>query len=264
MLGISSLTDRLGSEHGFSLVEMLVAMSIGVVLTTATFALLQLATEQTQRATDYVSASQLGRTAMNHIVDELESACLNENATPVQSESNAEQLLFVTAFSRRAEIQPSEVKEHDIYFKPAAAGSERGALYEEAAAATEKTESGGWKFPAKLPEPGVQIDAHVVLPPKNTKTGAHEIFKYYKYGEKTVESSESGPTPFEWVELASGSKLGENAAHVAAVTVSFRSLPADNSEKKGRDVDLSSQVAFAFSAGFTEPKITSSGACQNS
>jgi len=57
-------------------------------------------------------------------------------------------------------------------------------------------------------------------------------------------------------------QLEAKAKEVAAVQITFRSLPTDNSEKPGRDLDLTSRVTFAFSATFAEPTITESGPCK--
>jgi len=255
MLAVPPPLHDLSSEHGFSLLELLVAMVAGMVLTFATFSLLELATNQTSRATDYVQASQLGRTAMNHIVDQLNSTCVAENSAPVLGTSTSEALFFVTAFSKKTEIQPSEVQEHEIYWKKTS--GEIGSLYDEKWIAESKKNATEWTFKTKAAST-VLIDPDIVRY-TNPKTGAREIFQYFKY-EKEVKSGEI--SSLQEIQLKSP-ELGSEASHVAAVTVNFRSLPADKNEKLGRYVDLSSQVTFAFSAGFTEPTVVSTGACQN-
>lgn len=262
MLGAHPTAADPRSEHGFTLIELLVSMLAGIVLTFATFALLEVVTAQTSRATDYVEASQLGRTTMNHIVDELNSACLAENLAPIGPKSTTEALYFITAFSRKTEIKPSEVQEHWIHWKESKNGV--GRLYDATAVAESESKSvaNTWVFKA-LPEPGVLLDAHIARY-KNPSTGALELFRYWKYPEhkELSKSSEGAVTALEPIQLKAGEQLGTEAK-VAAVTVSFRSLPTNNSEALGRDEDLSSQVTFAFSAGFTEPDVTSSGACEN-
>jgi prepilin-type N-terminal cleavage/methylation domain-containing protein len=253
-------TQAIRSDDGFTLIELLVAMIAGLVVTTAAFGLLQIATEQTSRATDYVQASQLGRTAMSHVVDELNSACLAENATPVGEESGREELYFVTAFSGKTEIQPSEVQEHRIYWKEAK-GAEPGGLYDAEAPAESKKGENEWVFKT-LPKPGVLIDADAVHA-KNAKGENEPFFKYEKYKEVN-ENGETGLIALKEIELKGTAKLGSTAAkEVASVIITFRSLPVDKNEKVGRYLELSNQVTFAFSAGFTEPQVTNTGACQN-
>ncbi len=261
MLGRGPSLPRLSSEHGFTLIEMMVAMVSGVVLATASWALLQLATEQAARASDFVQASQIGRTAMTHVVDEVSSGCLTENAAPVQEGSTSEKLIFVAAYSKRAEVQPNEVQEHKIYWKEAKAGGTPG-LYDEKRVASKRLNETEWEFSEKYSEPGVLIDTNVAR--EKNKKGEYEIFRYSKYGKEASSSSTNGLSALEAIELKEHQELSKGeASHIASMEIKFRSLPADNSEKRGRDVSLNSQVTFAFSAGFTEPTDTSTGACQN-
>ena len=258
MLSIPFTAPNLGSEEGFTLIEMMVALVTGLVVTAAAFLLLQVTSEQTSRARDYVQASQLGRSAMTSIIDDLNSACVSENTVPVSSKSTTESIVFVTAFSKKTEVQPSEVQQHTIYWEKTA--GETGTIYDTKALGESKNEAGEWVFKAAAKP--VAIDANTQRV-KNAKSGEKEIFRYYKYAEKTSEGGEEGLSALTPIALKSGQKLEAEAKNVAAVTVSFRSLPSDNSEKIGRDVDLSDQATFAFSAGFTEPTVTNTGACQN-
>ncbi len=258
MLGRGPSTPRLNSEQGFTLIEMMVAMVSGVVLATASWGLLQLATEQASRASDFVQASQIGRTAMTHLVDEVSSGCVTENAAPVQEGSTSEKLIFVAAYSKRSEVQPNEVQEHKIYWKTGA----KPGLYDEKRIASKRLNETEWEFSEKYSEPGVLIDTNVAR--EKNKSGEYEIFKYFDYGKNVTSSSEGGLSALEPITLKEHQELSKGeASHIASMEIKFRSLPADNSEKRGRDVSLNSEVTFAFSAGFTEPTDTSTGACQN-
>jgi Prokaryotic N-terminal methylation motif len=250
----------LNAEHGFTLMEAMVAMVTGLVLTTASFLLLQLVTEQSSRATDFVQASQLGRTAMTHVVDELSSACVVENATPIQEGSTSERLIFVAAYSEKAEVKPSEVQEHEIYWKEGSSGGHPEGLYDAKRLAS-KQNGTEWEWAGEFSKPGVLIDADLA---REKPEGKPELFRYFEFG-KTVSSpsATTGLSALKPISLSEHQELLSKAASVASVEVKFRSLPADKSEKVGRDVALSNQVTFAFSAGFTEPTVTSSGACQN-
>jgi prepilin-type N-terminal cleavage/methylation domain-containing protein len=259
MLNVARSIHALRSEHGFTLIELLVAMVTGLVVTTAAFALLYVAGEQSSRATDFVQASQTGRTAMAHIVDELNSACVGEKAAPILEGSTREKLIFVTGFSEKTLVEPSEVQKHVIYWKQSK--GEVGKLYDEEAIATKETSAGSlkWEF-AKLAEPGYLIDADVIRP-KNAK-GEFELFTYDEFAKEVAKESSttplSGLTPVVFEKELSSAE----AKDVASVAIQFRSLPVDESTKVGRDFETTSQVSFAFSAPLTEPSITTKGGCQ--
>jgi prepilin-type N-terminal cleavage/methylation domain-containing protein len=69
-------------ESGFTLVELLVAMSIGTVVLLATFMLLDAATPLAKRTADRVDANQRGRLALEIMAGELRSQVCLPNATP--------------------------------------------------------------------------------------------------------------------------------------------------------------------------------------
>ena len=94
--------------------EVLVAMVIGIVVTGALFAILEVSLHQTSRITDRVQATQLGRTAMTKMVDELHSACLAREFAPVRANSGPKELRFATGFSEKTLVEPSEAYEHRI------------------------------------------------------------------------------------------------------------------------------------------------------
>ena len=85
--------------------ELVVAMAAGIVVTGALFAILDVSLHQSARITDKVQADQLGRTAMTAMTDELHSACIAPEVTPVQAESSGTELRFVTAYGKEAVLE---------------------------------------------------------------------------------------------------------------------------------------------------------------
>src|SRR6202042_149590 len=104
MLTLQTLRTVARDTHGFTLIETLVAMISGVVVTGAMFMVFIVALHQTSRLTDSAQATQLGRTAMTHVIDELRSACISHGYTPVQEKSTASELIFRNAYSEEAVI----------------------------------------------------------------------------------------------------------------------------------------------------------------
>jgi prepilin-type N-terminal cleavage/methylation domain-containing protein len=247
----SSLHRRLRSEHGFTLMETLVAMVAGLLVAFAATMLMRVSLEQTERATDYVQASQLGRTAMNRIVDELNSACLSAGFTPVEAASTSEKLVFYDAFSKEAEIPNGQVQFHQIEWRSATS-----TLYDDKAIKNGENSSG---YTHTEPEEDFLIGKHIV---KSVNSGKEEpIFRYYEYNTEAKGSSEASVAPFTEIKLGSKALTAAEAEKVAAVQISFRALPNNGKESAGRNVDLRSQVTFAFSAPIAEPTITD-GPCQ--
>jgi prepilin-type N-terminal cleavage/methylation domain-containing protein len=83
------------SESGFTLVELLVAISIGTVVIFAVSAIMIVSLHQTQRTFTGVDATRQARTALATIENELHSACVNGDA-PVQASSDGNTLNFLS------------------------------------------------------------------------------------------------------------------------------------------------------------------------
>jgi prepilin-type N-terminal cleavage/methylation domain-containing protein len=245
---ISPLHRRLRGEHGFTLMETLVAMVAGLLVAFAATMLLRVSREQTERATSYVEASQLGRTTMTRIVDELDSACLEAGFGPVQQQSGPEKLIFVNAFSKEAEIPYSQIQKHELTWNKVTE-----TLTDEKGVASSKS---GGKYSFTMSGHPVVIGTHI------KQNGSEPLFQYYKYNTVVTNSTESAVTPLKAIELKGTETISElQAPEVAAVQVSFRASPNDGKEFVDSSDPLRSQVIFAFSAPIAEPTITD-GPCQ--
>jgi type II secretory pathway pseudopilin PulG len=261
---ISRLADagrNVRDARGFTLIETLVAMITGIVVTGALFAILEVSLHQTARAGDVVQASQSGRNAMTHIVDELHSACMFSEFTPVQANSTPSQLVFRNTYSELA--VPKSASEHKIVWLKEGGSEKAGSL-------TDYTyPSNGGTWPAftysstASPSSGTIVAEHL-SEAKNAKSEGIPIFQYYKYAT-AAGSVESGVpvgtlTP---IALAAGKELGgTTASEVASVLVSFRAGAVSPQYKaRGSIADFSSQFTFAFSAPNPETKIED-GPCQ--
>lgn len=71
-------------EHGMTLIELIIGLSIGLVVTIASFAVLGRATTASHEIADRQEAVQRGRLAMEMITRQLRSqVCLGQNAEPI-------------------------------------------------------------------------------------------------------------------------------------------------------------------------------------
>lgn len=266
MLVPGALTS-IRSERGFTLIEVLVAMVTGVIVTGALFAILEVSMRQSTRVSDVAQATQLGRTAMNHIVDELHSACISEKFAPVQESSGEAKagepkLVFITGYSEAAEVPSvgtttNGVREDEIIWSESAQ-----TLTDKTYLATAEPKSGVFTFSATpSPKNGVRLAEHVKQTEvvEGGKTKKLPIFQYYEYGSTATSSATTGLSTLEPLHnekgelLKSGEKLGAGpAAEVASVLVNFTIAPVDNVATLGRAAELSSQNTFTFSAPNSE------------
>ena len=99
---------RAGDERGFTLVELLVSLSAGVVLMLALFAVFDIAVVQSARSIDRVESSQRGRTAMEQLIQELHSSCVAASVAPVLSTSDSTTLKFVSQFGSAPVLTPNQ------------------------------------------------------------------------------------------------------------------------------------------------------------
>jgi prepilin-type N-terminal cleavage/methylation domain-containing protein len=93
------MRPRRHSEQGFTLIELLVGMSIGTIVMLAAFGLVDSGSAASKRVTDRVEATQIGRGAMEEVMQDLRSAvCVWQGGTtylkPFADVSNANQVTF--------------------------------------------------------------------------------------------------------------------------------------------------------------------------
>jgi hypothetical protein len=221
------------SEQGFTLMETLVAMVTGVIVTGALLAILEFSLREQTSITDRAQADQIGRTAMSNIVDELHSACTG--ATPIQgpssepksplAKSNGVNLWFTSAYGVLHNGEPliEKVLLHDINWTAAAesssTGEQVGTLTDYRFESVSGSASTGWTFkPLSTTEAtSTRTVATNVIKPKS---GA--IFQYYKY-----ETNSASSTYGQFIELGSSElPLSEaTAKNIAKVTISFTQAP---------------------------------------
>lgn len=248
---------RASEEHGVSLIELLVAMSMGLVIALALFAILDFSTRQTARITDAVQANQLGRVAMTKIVNELHSACIAPSFTPVQEKSGENELWFINAYSSKAVISEAkpEAYEHHIVWNKAT-----GTLVDYSF----PSNGGSWpKFTfASTESPvGGTLLASGVEQSKSESTGkALPIFQYYSYTTTSSSGTEAGLNTLSTEPLTltgSPKALWTNAPTAASVLIRFTTGPTESTKSLGVQgehtrVALSDQVTFTFSAPKSE------------
>ena len=71
-------------DDGFTIVELMVALAMGIVVMFAVLGLVEATTRDSARIAARIEANQLARPVLQHMTDELHSTCLGPNVTPIQ------------------------------------------------------------------------------------------------------------------------------------------------------------------------------------
>jgi len=246
VLGRAKLRARFRSEQGFTLIEALVAVLTGIVIVLVLFTILEVSVRQSAKLADRAEATQFARVAMNHIVDELHSACVSQGLAPVRKESGENKLILVNGYSSNAEISSTGTatagaRKDEIVYSPGAQTLTDYTYY-----ATGVT-NGEYTFAATAsPSTGVRIGEHITAMQQGAETVP--IFKYYAYAT-TPSKLGSGPSSDlnETTLAASGKTLEAAAAEtVGAVAVSFEAGPFDNKGVNGVRAPQTSLVTLGF------------------
>jgi type II secretory pathway pseudopilin PulG len=264
---LSSVRTRFSSAisaaDGFTLMEMLVAILTGVIVTGALLAILQFSLRQNKRISDDVQTDRIGRTAMNAITEELRSSCTGFGATAIQAPSttptsplaasNGSNLWFLSAYGNSTSGQAviSKLVQHDINWTETSknSGGERlGTLTDYSFVGS--GESPSWTFPVlATTNATAEVLAKNVIPP----SGGTTPFRYYKY-DTTATSSTYG----QLVELGSTELplTATTAKTIAKVSVGFTQATENGDSRTGHTTSFSGSVVFRFSP----PESASEGA----
>ncbi len=238
----ASNTKRTG-ERGFTLIETLVAILCGVIVTSALFSILEVSLRQTARLAGKVQNTQASRTTMTKIVDELRNACISKEFAPIQAVTNENELRFRSGVGSEAVL--SKAQEHLIYY-------EKEKLYDKTYAST----GGTWpnfKY-SESPEKTVLLGENIIQTERSGKKVP--IFQFYKYAASATSSSSSeGVSTLNTTEPLKPPLTATTAAETASVLITFSVNPTEGKQYKLTPVELSNQVTLAFSAPNAETPV---------
>jgi Tfp pilus assembly protein PilW len=222
---LANPSTTLRAEHGFTLMEMLVAMVSGMVVIIATLSILDISIGESSRISERVDADQRGRLALEKIMLELHSSCVASEFAPVQSESKGTSIIFVSQSGSEASFPA--VTEHKITF-----ASEGGGKLTDTSYLSSSGSGGTWTFP----ETATTTQTLLTGVSQSVREGVSvPVFQYYKYVEGKLST-----TP-ETVPLsASDAKL------TAEVTVSFTTAPSSGRTAADRQVDLTNTAVLRY------------------
>ncbi|HUA73404.1 MAG TPA: prepilin-type N-terminal cleavage/methylation domain-containing protein [Solirubrobacteraceae bacterium] len=242
---------RWAEERGFTLIEMLVAMVVGVVITAALLAILEFSLRQESRITDRVAADRTGRTALTTVIEELRSGCTGLGSAAIQAPSSTptsplaalggSNLWFLSAYgnSTSGAAAISAVTLHDVNWAATGTsntGAQVGTLTDYSFAGS--GESPSWKFPSlSTTNATAKVLAKNVTP---LETGT--LFHYYRYNTTTGALVEVASN--ELASMATNKK-------VAKVTIAYNQAPEPITgrtpdTREGHTTSFSSAVVLRF------------------
>lgn len=245
-------------ERGYTLIELLVAMALGIVVSLAAFGFLQFSTSSVARMTERVHVDQTGRVALERLVLRMHSACVTPGVAPIQVKSTEEDIKFISeggATSALANVHLHEI----IYTAPK--GETKGKLTEKVYASIPPPTG-----PAP-PEYKFQTTAEATtalltgVKQSESEGKTIPVFRYYRYyregdspptGSTVVPYGELNPNPLSKTSL----ETKEEAADVTKVTVSFTLAPEGkelSTFNHDRPVPLEDSVVFRLTPSSESP-----------
>jgi prepilin-type N-terminal cleavage/methylation domain-containing protein len=254
----SSIFTQLRGEHGFTLIESLVAMAAGLVVAAGMLAVLQVSLNQNQRITDQLQANRAGRTALTYVLDQLHSSCTGSGSTAIQAPATtptsplagtgAANLWFISAYSssssQNAAIQ--SVALHDINWASTGTsntGETLGTLTDYSWNSTNTTNAvpplTPWTFNSVLSP--ATASAKRVLATRVVPTEAATIFHYSKYDTNSANATYGTLIPVSSGELPLSSTL---AMQVGQVAIAYKQAPTDGDTRKTHTTNFSASVAL--------------------
>jgi prepilin-type N-terminal cleavage/methylation domain-containing protein len=234
---------RWREQRGYTLIELLVAMAIGLVVSLGAFTFLEFASGDVSRVTERVHVTQTGRVALEKIMLELHSVCVTPEVNPILLESNESVIKFVSETGNQATFPT--VKEHEIIYT-AGSGTTEGTLIEKTYASVGEAVKGNYTFSTTVLGTTRLLKGVRQTEVINETTHVTEklpIFRYYRYYHKadaTPVYGEIDPTPVTPLKK-------EEAEELSKVTVSFTLAPEG---KESSTFNHDRPVAFEDSALF--------------
>jgi prepilin-type N-terminal cleavage/methylation domain-containing protein len=182
------IARRLSHERGFTLVELLIGMAAGLVVSTGLFTILDVTLHQTTRTFSRVDATQRARVALDTIGNEMHSACVEDQVRPVKTGSTASSVTFVSQYGNSVNLTPIF---HRITFDPNAATLTDTTL--------SPTDDPGFTDDAPNWKPGASQGTTTLLT-NVAQSGTTPVFQYFKSdttGQVAVVPGAAGLTETE-------------------------------------------------------------------
>jgi prepilin-type N-terminal cleavage/methylation domain-containing protein len=255
-------------ERGLTLIELLVSMTAGAVVVAGATLVLVVALRQNTRITDAVQADDIGRTALNQIVDELHSSCTGFGSSSIQAPTTTPtsplvstgplSLWFLTAYGNgtSGEATVKHVTLHDIAWISTGTSNTKealGKLVDYSWTGSGEPPSTPWTFNSVLSPStanSTRVMATNVVPAKEP-TPSH-VFSYERYDTTPTDEAFG-----KLVALASNElpPTTTTAKRIATVTAEYTQAPERGDTRAGHTAQFSDSVVLRL----TPPESNSEG-----
>lgn len=222
--------SRLAEEDGVTLIELVVAMAIGVIVLVGAMTVLEAGTRSGNRTSARVQADQAGRPGLSRIIDELHSTCIGPGVAPILAGSTDSSITFLHA----TENDPGDV----VSVSPT---PDKRKIELTAGTLTDSVYAGSgnapnWTF-AATPQT-FQIATGVGAASVGSPAVSVPLFRYFDYDAGGQLSTTPLPTPL----------TAAAAAKVVAVDVAFSVTPTKTTANPdtGAAVSLADSVLLRF------------------
>jgi len=228
------------SAAGYTLIETLVALVLGLVVTGIAFSLLSFTLSDVSRINERATVDQNGLHVIENLMLQLHSACVAPEVTPIREESSGEALRFISEENTKASLEQVEL--HEVIYKPAS-GNFKGSLVEKSWLSSGTPPN--YTFPAKATTPNTTLT--LVKGVKQFEEGgkAVPVFRYYGFS-----GTETGYLSSTEITGSGGILHAAEAAKVVKMTVAFTVTPEanePNSFKSDRPVSFEDSAIFRLS-----------------
>ena len=213
------------AESGFTLVELLTTAAIGLVTLGVGLTILQVTSQGSERVVGVVEANQRIRPAMRTIVDELHSACIAPQISPILPGSTGEKLIAL--HQRGSDVTPVPDKVETTY-----AGN---TLTRSRYAATGGT-APNWTFDPSAYETR-EVKDQLRLAYLGDPGATVPVFRYFAFSGGVLDPNPL-PTPLSVAD----------AEKTVQVSVAFGSGSVTTGEQKSLDpASLNNDISLRFS-----------------
>jgi prepilin-type N-terminal cleavage/methylation domain-containing protein len=229
------MTRRLRNQDGFTLMEMLTAITIAMIVSLAAFSLLEFAMKRTGEVDQRVDATQRGRAVMDTITRQLRSqVCLSPvisaMATRAGDVTNDNTATFYADFTDGANPAKPPADLHKLAYDPITRTM------------TDTTYTTTWDkttTPWTPVVPGAPSTSRVIAT-DIVPDGATPIFTYYAYGPP-VPPTPPSPT-VRLAPVGAGGVPLADLARVARIDITFLALPSKGKTTSPAKVLFQDQV----------------------